>query len=318
MENKILLSIIIPTYNSLNKIKPLIKSLDEQEFNSGFEVIFVDSSNDETFSFLKNHFLNKNNFCVIKSDKKGVDFQRNIGIELSKGEYISFIDSDDNIGQHYIHKCLYLIKHKKADFYLFNFLWSDNGKYKKQIFHGEGLFPIDKEQLYELYYSSNYSMVMSSPWSKIYKKSLIGNIRFVGSAFEDSVFNFFYLQNVSEVFFSNYIAYIYHSSDIDVTLSSISKNKHSKYINIHLKQYRILRKEKNVSSFFPLYSAFNKYYTCISHMKINFFSFIYIKFNFLFSAIFDFRKDVVRIWLFAMFPILITFLYNKKNKFDTI
>ena len=89
-------SIIIPTLNSEKTIKKCISSVIHQSYRN-WEIIVVDaSSNDLTFKILKK-FKNKKKFFYFKSKlKKGLAYDRYIGISKSKGNYVCFLDSDDS------------------------------------------------------------------------------------------------------------------------------------------------------------------------------------------------------------------------------
>ena len=98
MKKNTLISIIIPTYNSIKFIKKTIKSILNQT-HKDFEIIFVDDcSNDGTYKYLKKLEKSKENkIRVFKTKKKSGTgaAPRNIGIKHSKGDYICLIDSDD-------------------------------------------------------------------------------------------------------------------------------------------------------------------------------------------------------------------------------
>ncbi|WYL98991.1 MAG: glycosyltransferase family 2 protein [Gloeotrichia echinulata CP02] len=85
-------SIIVPTYNRANLLKRTIESIIEQKY-SDFELIIIDDgSTDKTDEVIKD-FLG---FCkFIKQNNLGPSFARNRGAELSSGQYLVFLDSDD-------------------------------------------------------------------------------------------------------------------------------------------------------------------------------------------------------------------------------
>lgn len=94
MEDKFLLSVIIPTYNRSQSTKKLIYSLLDQ-FNDQFEIIVVDDgSTDNTLQDL-NEFKFKKNISIysIKNSERGA--ARNYGAKKSQGQYLNFFDSDD-------------------------------------------------------------------------------------------------------------------------------------------------------------------------------------------------------------------------------
>jgi len=86
-----LVSIIITTYNRLELLKRALKSAEQQSY-SNTEIIIVDgSNNNQTELFLKD----KKNHNYIKSTNNHPNVLRNIGIESSAGNLLSFLDDDD-------------------------------------------------------------------------------------------------------------------------------------------------------------------------------------------------------------------------------
>lgn len=91
-------SIILPTYNSEKFIIETLDSIKSQTYKN-FELIIIDdNSYDDTVSLIRK-FIEENKSIDInfieKTENTGVAVSRNIGIDKSKGRYISFIDSDD-------------------------------------------------------------------------------------------------------------------------------------------------------------------------------------------------------------------------------
>ncbi len=88
-----LISVIIPTHNSVKTIKATIASVLNQTFTD-FELIVVnDGSTDTTLETLKQ--IEDSRLQVFSYPNGGVALSRNRGISLSQGEFISFIDADD-------------------------------------------------------------------------------------------------------------------------------------------------------------------------------------------------------------------------------
>ena len=106
-------SIVIPTYNQSSYLKIALTSVFKQKYKN-YEVIVVDNySSDETFKVIKN-FKKKiiykrirNNGVIAKS--------RNLGIKLSKGKWIAFLDSDDYWSEDKLKKIFHIINSKDCD-----------------------------------------------------------------------------------------------------------------------------------------------------------------------------------------------------------
>lgn len=91
-----LVSVVIPSFNREKTIKRAIDSVLNQTY-SNVEVIVVDDcSTDGTYTFIKKEYAGNYKVKIEKLPiNSGACVARNCGIELSKGEYIAFLDSDD-------------------------------------------------------------------------------------------------------------------------------------------------------------------------------------------------------------------------------
>ena len=99
------ISVIIPSYRPGKYIEDCITSLSKQQniSKSEYEVIIVlNGSTEDHFNYITNLIEKKNQFKLITVDSAGVSNARNIGIENSTGEYITFIDDDDIVSDDYL------------------------------------------------------------------------------------------------------------------------------------------------------------------------------------------------------------------------
>jgi glycosyltransferase involved in cell wall biosynthesis len=104
MNENFLISIVVITYNKLDYLKSVLTNLRFHVRLKNVEIIVVnDGSTDDTRSFLKNN-KEKLNFEYVNIEHSGSAKARNTGINLSKGDYILFIDNDIIIDASYIEK----------------------------------------------------------------------------------------------------------------------------------------------------------------------------------------------------------------------
>ena len=97
-------SVIIPIYNQEKYLRECLETVLLQNLQE-IEVICVnDGSTDESLSILKEYAKRDDRIVVVSQENKGVSAARNVGIEIAKGEYISFIDSDDWVAPNFIEK----------------------------------------------------------------------------------------------------------------------------------------------------------------------------------------------------------------------
>ena len=95
--SKPLISIIIPVLDGSKFLVRCFNTLEKQLY-SNLEVIFIDNgSKDDSKAIIMNQCSKKKNYYLIECNKPGPGVARNIGIKFAKGEYISFLDVDDEI-----------------------------------------------------------------------------------------------------------------------------------------------------------------------------------------------------------------------------
>lgn len=111
-------SVILPAYNAAKYLDRSVSSI----YNNGpsldlYEVIAInDGSKDETLSVLEKYHNRYPNFKVIDKENGGVSSARNLGIEKATGDYVLFLDADDELVEGAFEKvCNYLAKHEEMD-----------------------------------------------------------------------------------------------------------------------------------------------------------------------------------------------------------
>lgn len=92
MENIYDISVVIPSYNSKETITQCLNSVLNQNYKETYEIIVVDSSDDDTPAIVKSHFPNVKLIHFHKKTDPGT--ARNTGANSAKGHILAFIDSD--------------------------------------------------------------------------------------------------------------------------------------------------------------------------------------------------------------------------------
>lgn len=97
-----LFSIIIPVYNVEQFLPKCLDSVLEQSYRDLEIIVVNDGSTDGSGPICDEYAKRDNRFRVIHQRNKGIGCARNAGLDLVKGEYICFIDSDDWVEKDYI------------------------------------------------------------------------------------------------------------------------------------------------------------------------------------------------------------------------
>lgn len=206
------LSIIIPFHNSEDKSKRLLSTLSSIEDN-GIELILVDDgSTDSTLTTLEEFKEScKVNVIVIAQENKGPGGARNAGLKVAKGQYVWFVDSDDDIKLEAL-KEIKKLSCKQYDLISFNII-TKKVSYSPMPLEA-GLY--DKDNVSDLLLS-NFGWIVSN----IFKKSILvnNNIFFPENCiYEDGpMMVFIYPFFIKNFYKSDTIAYIHNTEFNSVT-----------------------------------------------------------------------------------------------------
>lgn len=212
----ILISIIIPIYNSEKTLKKCLDSIFLDRKFSDFEVLAInDGSTDSSQTILEEYSNKYPQLHIIIQDNKGVSEARNAGLKLSVGKYITFVDSDDFVEPGYVDEIKNILDSYVADLYFFNgYEHNSNGRRilhhcKQDLFlTNSDLFDIDRMLL---------SAKFNAPWDKIFCSNIIKcNKLFFPKNIqlgEDILFELDYLHYIKSAVLSTKILYDYSVGD---------------------------------------------------------------------------------------------------------
>lgn len=224
------LSVIIPAYNAEKTIGRCLNSIINQTYRN-FEIIIInDGSIDNTDKILRKYNLIDSRISFYNKENGGVSSARNKGIDISEGEFITFIDSDDYIDKDYFEKLMDLIESNTLDFVMCGIKKEDiKGKILSQMIPTQGI----AKNANDIGQQLNF-MDKSFVYGKIYRTKIIKNngIKFneTMSLGEDTLFVMDYLYHVRDGVGSiNESLYHYVNADI----SSLSKKYHSNIKQIY-------------------------------------------------------------------------------------
>jgi glycosyltransferase involved in cell wall biosynthesis len=109
-------SVILTVYNRAEYLDRCISSLINQSFTDWELIAVDDGSSDRSLEVLNGFQLEYPHFKVISHENMKLPLSRNKGIQLSKGKYITFLDSDDEYEKdHLLQRVNYMNKHLEID-----------------------------------------------------------------------------------------------------------------------------------------------------------------------------------------------------------
>lgn len=226
-----LVSIIIPAYNAEEYITDCIKSCIAQTYKNIEIIVIDDGSKDRTYEIVQEYSEKYNNIVIIHTENKGVSNARNLGIESASGEYISFVDADDELFPNAIYDLLKCSYNYDADIVsganilvvpgIESYLHTGSGKIKiwENCDMIEGVIADD----YAIY----------AVWAKLYKKEFISDIHFRSgqAVHEDSYFLFKCALKKPKMVVLDTVVYKYFVRKDSVTSQVFSEKKYYDIIN---------------------------------------------------------------------------------------
>lgn len=251
-ENMWLVSVIIPVYNVERCLKKCLDSVINQTYSNLDIILIDDGSNDNSGIICDDYARLDKRIKVIHNNNAGVSNARNTGIEICKGEFVAFIDSDDYVDNSYIQCLVEPQKKNSYDLVLCNYLdfFVDNARIENHVLTDDKLCKLSGD-FHKDYHV--FKQLMWYPVLKLYKMEIINdnNLRFPEDLTdgEDQFFNFLYYEKVNKYCYINRALYTYchrssHSLSRKITLSSyISNIKKIKKEKEFLKSFNICKYE---------------------------------------------------------------------------
>lgn len=242
IHSDILVSIIIPIYNTEKYLERCLRSVTAIQ-NRKIEIIIVDDGSTDMSPIIYEKYAREDNrINIIRKENGGVSSARNLGIQMAMGEWISFIDSDDEIIPE-VYDAFILQLNNASEMWILGMalrymqaphptrkniqgIWfeEDIEIFRKSIFHQDMKWArrVRRQGFY-----------LKGPWAKFYQKRIIlsNNIWFPEDLVigEDCVFNFLYLYYVKSISYKNQCAYYYWQNDNSV-MHKFKKGKGKQYL----------------------------------------------------------------------------------------
>lgn len=183
---KNLISIIIPVYNVESYLERCINSILNQTYKE-FEAIFInDGSTDNSLSILKKYQEKDKRIIIIDKANTGTGDTRNTGLDRAKGEFISFLDSDDWYDKEYLEELYKNLKENDSDIAMCNLKVVYDNKEKN---HNTNVYSFKKINLDRESEKILGILAMPVLWNKLYKREVIlkYGIKFPNCSFSEDV-----------------------------------------------------------------------------------------------------------------------------------
>lgn len=240
-----MISIIIPVYNSEKYLRHCCDSILRQDYKN-YEVLLInDGSTDNSGDICEYYTTIDERFKVFHKYNSGVSSARNLGIKESKGDFITFVDSDDYLAPDYLCQ---LIINSSYDLVVGG---CTNVNEKNEISSQSNniLIEIEKDNFVDMFNVIDKSLILDAPWNKLFHSSIIKqyDLRFSTELNygEDKLFTLNYIQYCNSIIQLNNNSYYYRNYPNNKYI--LSSDYRLKWINMIEKSYREIYKKYNIS-----------------------------------------------------------------------
>ena len=266
---KKLISVIVPMYNASRFIRKCIKSILNQTYKN-FELLIInDGSTDNSLEICSK--FNDKRIRIINKENTGTEYARLTGIELSKGEYICFVDADDWITKDYLETLIAPAQKYNVDIVCINNyrVLDKYGliKFKERcVKFKEGLLQSSELNLFHSIYVFNRLFTVTV-WGKLYKSEIV-NVKeesLIGVFYgDDLLFNLHVTYNIKSCYLINKCKY-YHRYGGGGTLT-----QQNRYWDDGVKLYYAVKEFAIKKDNKELYSIINYYILSLFHWVISY------------------------------------------------
>lgn len=189
MGNEKLISVIIPVYGVEKYIHQCLDSIITQSYKNLEIIVINDGTRDRSAEIAKEYAQKDSRIRIYDYENGGLSVARNRGLDLAKGDYISFVDSDDWLHPDFYMKLAGALETNDADIAKCSIIETDTVTERVIGFQKS----IAKKADFDLYFSKG-GMLWIVVWNALYKREIVTGIHYpVGVNFEDNYASGMYL-----------------------------------------------------------------------------------------------------------------------------
>ncbi len=213
------ITLILPIFNGEKYISRCIDSVLNQTYKN-FELIIInDGSTDKSLNIIKKYAKKDNRIKIINKKNEGVSIARNIGIENSTGDFITFIDADDYLETDALETMINLASKYKVEIVRTSYVLEANNKfvYEKKLNYS-GKITLNKNYR-DIFINDILNQNFGSYlWLLLIKKDFIikNKIFFEKElyVFQDLDYYINLFKHLTNIYFSNKVTYHYYKNEL--------------------------------------------------------------------------------------------------------
>ncbi|WP_261184618.1 glycosyltransferase family 2 protein [uncultured Streptococcus sp.] len=208
-----MISVIVPVYNVETYLEECLDSIQNQTYTD-FEVLLVnDGSTDRSKAICERYCQTDKRFRLMNQTNQGLSAARNKGVEISTGEYIVFVDSDDVIKTNYLEKLMHYMR-EDVDIVESQFTVSNEEFLAKSFKEPSILFEGNSQEAVKIFpkHVLNVNAV-----TKLYRRSIVEAVPYIdGVIFEDVYCGIGMLKYIRKIIKIDYKGYYYRQHQASI------------------------------------------------------------------------------------------------------
>lgn len=240
-----LVSCIVPIYNVKDYMRKCVESLIDQTY-SNIEIILVDDGSTDGSGLICDDYAKQDNrIKVIHKENGGLSSARNAGIDISKGDFLMFIDGDDYLASETVEYLIQIQENVDVIVDLIQFRYKEV-EYDELIKRDKDVHEVKLcmqteemfEQLYEL------GGVAASACTKLYRKNIFDEVRYPeGILHEDEYVITDILAKAKGVLYTDKVLYYYVKRQGSIVHASFNPKKMDVFISIKCRLQYLQKQE---------------------------------------------------------------------------
>lgn len=229
------ISVIVPIYNSSITLDRTLNSIVNQTYID-LEIILVnDGSTDNSLEICKKYVRRDNRIIIVNQKNKGVSEARNHGIDVSTGDFISFVDSDDILDLDFFEKLHNNFEIFNSDIVVSNVRCITNDSeffpYKSFYYKKE----CSKKQFIKMLLNFEFG---NAVWGKLFTKKCIKNVKFKNIDVNEDFIFFWDAILRAKKFSFNFETYYGYCIDTNKSLTKNGFNKDNMFLIEHIEDVK--------------------------------------------------------------------------------
>ena len=225
-----MISVIIPVYNVERYLRRCLNSVINQTYKD-LEIILIDDGSIDSSGKICDEYSNiDERIVVIHKKNHGLSSARNKGLDVAKGKYIGFVDSDDFIHPQMYELLYKAITEKKLDMVSCKTRDTDSENVKMEQYNDieelQKMEIVSKKDIFDNFSNKYYERIWMTAMHKLYKRKIFDDIRFMeGKIYEDEFIFHHIIDKCTNVGIMQTVLYYYYLSSNSITRSKFTKSR---------------------------------------------------------------------------------------------